>query len=165
MNQDTYVPGYEPQGYTPITPIQNAQAPWSLLGNTQANGFQLGDLGTIGQNLWSGAQQGFSSLNTNPQLDYLKKQLGQGFTDNYTNVPDANKFGNIMGGLQTIGGLYSGYKQLNMANKQFDMQKDMWNKSWDAAKKNTNESLEYRSLLRNNNNKAKSKEDMKKYSI
>ena len=168
MNKDFYIPGYEPQGYQApmsITPINNAMPKWNLFGDTLKDGFQFGDLSQIGKNMWGGAQQGFNSLSESPQLQYAKDQLGQGITDNHTNVPDANKFGNIMGGIQTAAGLWGGYKQLKLAGKQFEAQKDMWNKTWDASKKNMNENVEYRSQLRNNGNASRVDDDKKKYSV
>ena len=70
-----------------------------------------------------------------------------------------------MGGIQTAANLYGGYKQLKLANKQFEQQKDMWNKTWDASKKNINENLEYRSQLRHNGNASRVNDDKKKYLV
>lgn len=168
MNQDTYVPGYAPTVIddgmktfaipAPSLGVGTGVAPqsWNLFGDTLQDGFQFSDLGSWGKNLMGGVQQGLGAVGQN---------LGTQIENNHTNLPEANQFGNIMGGLQTLSGLYGGYKQLSMANKQFDAQKDMWNKSWDASKKNINEGLEYRSLLRNNNNSSKAQKDMDKYSV
>lgn len=173
MNNDFYIPGYEPNNSIPGMTTYGAPAPsltsnlpkWSLFGDTLKDGFQFGDLSQIGKNMWGGAQQGFNNLSQNPQLQYAKQQLGQGITDNHTNVPDVNKFGNIMGGIQTAANLYGGYKQLKLAGKQFAAQKDMWNKTWDASKKNINEGVENRAKLRHNNNEAMVKQDKDKYSV
>lgn len=87
------------------------------------------------------------------------------YSRNHGNVPDQQRFNNIWGAINTIGSVYGGVKQLRLANKQFKMQKDVWNKTWDATRKNTNEALEHRSKLRNNNDASKVSEDMKKYGI
>ena len=160
MNKDFYIPGYEPNNSIPGMTTYAAPAPsltsnmpkWSLFGDTL-------------KNIWGGAQQGFNALGQNPQLQYAKDQLGQGITDNHTNVPDVNKFGNIMGGIQTAANLYGGYKQLKLAGKQFEQQKDMWNKTWNASRKNINENVEYRSQLRNNGNVSRVNDDKEKYSV
>ena len=173
MNKDFYIPGYEPNNSIPGMTTYGAPAPsltsnmpkWSLFGDTLKDGFQFGDSSQIGKNIWGGVQQGFNALGQNPQLQYVKDQLSQGITNNHTNVPDVNKFGNIMGGIQTAANLYGGYKQLKLANKQFEQQKDMWNKTWDDSKKNINENLEYRSQLRHNGNASRVNDDKKKYLV
>lgn len=119
----------------------------------------------FGTNIWD---LGKSLLGNAYYSKPVQTGLAEGkefYKRNHAEVPDKQKFNNIWGAINTIGGIYSGVKQLRMANKQFKMQRDMWNKSWDATRKNTNEALEYRSSLRNNGDAAKVAEDMKKYGI
>lgn len=79
----------------------------------------------------------------------------------------AGKFGTIFSGLETLGGLYKGFKGMQMAKDQMAMQKDMWNKSWDANKKQFNESVASRAQGRHNgyNDQQKRDDYNKKYSI
>lgn len=79
----------------------------------------------------------------------------------------AGKFGTIFSGLETLGGLYKGFKGMQMAKDQMAMQKDMWNKSWDANKKQFNESVASRAQGRHNgyNDQQKRDEYKNKYSI
>ena len=68
--------------------------------------------------------------------------------ENHNNLSAQNQFGNLWGGLQALAGLYSGFKQTRLADKQFDMQRDAWNKSWDANKKQINEAVSTRAGLK-----------------
>lgn len=79
----------------------------------------------------------------------------------------AGKFGTVFSGLETLGGLYKGFKGMQMAKDQMAMQKDMWNKSWDANKKQFNESVASRAQGRHNgyNDQQKRDEYKNKYSI
>lgn len=103
------------------------------------------------------------------------KSFGQGidstlsnnefYQQNHGNLSAKNQFGNLWGGLQALTGLYSGIKQMRLADKQYDMQKDMWNKSWDANKKSVNESVDLRAANRFNENPEARKAHVAKYSI
>lgn len=127
---------------------------WSPTGaNYAAQPFSWG-------NLWDQAKVGLGGAANSMYNDF-----GQAVENNHTNLSDSNKFGNIMGGIQTAAGLYSGFKQLGLAQDQYKLQKDTWNKTWDASKKNINESIEYRSKLRNNGNAANTQKDIDKYSV
>jgi hypothetical protein len=111
-------------------------------------------------NMWNQAKSGISGA-----ANAFASDFGQSVQNNHTDLPDSNKFGNIMGGIQTAAGLYGGFKQLGLAQDQFDLQKDTWQKTWDASTKNINESVEYRSKLRNNGNAAATQADIDKYSV
>ena len=82
-------------------------------------------------------------------------------------LDNADKFGTIFSGLETLGGLYKGFKGMQMAKDQMAMQKDMWNKSWDANKKQFNESVASRAQGRfNGYNDQQKRDDYKnKHSI
>lgn len=82
-------------------------------------------------------------------------------------LDNAGKFGTIFSGLETLGGLYKGFKGMQMAKDQMSMQKDMWNKSWEANKKQFNESVASRAQGRHNgyNDQQKRDEYTKKYSV
>lgn len=103
------------------------------------------------------------------------KSFGQGiasdvsnnefYQQNHGNLSAKNQFGNIWGGLQALTGLYGAFKQSRMADKQFGMQKDMWNKSWDANRKSVNESVDLRAANRFNERPEERAAHVKKYSI
>lgn len=106
-----------------------------------------------------------SSLGNNIQAS-KPYQLGQEFVDNnHNNLSEKNQFGNIWGGLQALNGLYSSIKQMRMADKQFDMQNDIWNKSWDANRKSVNEAVDFRAASRFNERPEERKKHVEKYSI
>ena len=85
--------------------------------------------------------------------------------ENHNNLSAQNQFGNLWGGLQALAGLYSGFKQTRLADKQFGMQRDAWNKSWDANKKQINEAVSTRAGLKFGDNSEKRAEYTKKYSV
>ena len=103
------------------------------------------------------------------------KSFGQGivsdvsnnkmYQDMHGNLSAKNQFGNIWGGLQALTGLYGMFKQSRMADKQYGMQKDMWNKSWDANRKTVNESVDLRAANRFNERPEEKAAHVKKYSI
>lgn len=103
------------------------------------------------------------------------KSFGQGIASDVTNnefyqknhgdLSAKNQFGNIWGGLQALTGLYGAFKQSRMADKQYGMQKDMWNKSWDANRKSVNESVDLRAANRFNERPEERAAHVKKYSI
>ena len=103
------------------------------------------------------------------------KSFGQGigsnisnnefYQQNHGNLSAKNQFGNIWGGLQALTGLYGGFKQGRLADKQFNMQRDAWNKSWDANKKQINEAVSTRAGLKFGDNTDKRAEYTKKYSV
>ena len=103
------------------------------------------------------------------------KSFGQGigsdisnnefYQQNHGNLSAENQFGNLWGGLQALAGLYGGFKQSRLADKQFNMQKDVWNKSWDANKKQINEAVSTRAGLKFGDNTEKRAEYTKNYSV
>lgn len=105
------------------------------------------------------------------QAKSFGQSIGSDISNNETyqkmhgNLSAKNQFGNLWGGLQALTGLYSGIKQMRMADKQYNMQKDMWKKSWDANKKSVNESVDLRAANRFNEDPNKRKEHVAKYSI
>lgn len=103
------------------------------------------------------------------------KSFGQGiasdvsnnefYKQNHGDLSAKNQFGNIWGGLQALTGLYGAFKQSRMADKQYGMQKDIWNKSWDANRKSVNESVDLRAANRFNERPEERAAHVKKYSI
>lgn len=103
------------------------------------------------------------------------KSFGQGiasdisnnefYKQNHGDLSAKNQFGNIWGGLQSLSGLYGTFKQSRMADKQYNMQKDMWNKSWDANKKSVNEAVDLRAASRFNERPEERAAHVAKYSI
>ena len=85
--------------------------------------------------------------------------------ENHNNLSAQNQFGNLWGGLQALTGMYSGFKQARLADKQFGMQRDAWNKSWDANKKQINEAVSTRAGLKFGDNTEKRAEYTKQYSV
>ena len=89
----------------------------------------------------------------------------QTYQDMHGGLSAKGQFGNIWGGLQALTGLYGALKQSRMANKQYDLQNDMWKKSWDANKKSVNESVDLRAANRYNENPEARAAHVAKYSI
>lgn len=87
------------------------------------------------------------------------------YQKNHGDLSAQNQFGNLWGGLQALAGLYSGFKQTRLADKQFDMQRDAWNKSWDANKKQINEAVTTRAGLKFGDNPEKRAQYTKQYSV
>lgn len=122
--------------------------------------FRDGDVGLsdLGGMLGSKAKsfgQGIASDITNNEF----------YQQNHGNLSAQNQFGNLWGGLQALAGLYGGFKQGRLADKQFNMQKDAWNKSWDANKKQINEAVSTRAGLKFGDNTEKRAEYTKNYSV
>lgn len=119
----------------------------------------------FGSNLFNLTKSLLANAYYSKPVQYGLEEGKEFYKTNHEEVPGQNKFNNIWGAVNTLRGTYSGIKQLRMANKQFKLQRNAWNKSWDATRKNTNEALEYRSKMRHNNDTRKVAEDMKKYGI
>ena len=116
---------------------------WQGFKDIFGNGYQKGDMGkavTHGMNWGTG---------TGPENI---PGIGKAVTDYRTDMTAPNRFNTIFGGIQTLGNLWSGIKQTKMAEQQASMQRDIWNKSWNAQKSQINDASAYRSMLRNNGN-------------
>lgn len=87
------------------------------------------------------------------------------YQKNHGDLSAQNQFGNLWGGLQALAGLYSGFKQTRLADKQFNMQRDAWNKSWDANKKQINEAVSTRAGLKFGDDTEKRANYTKQYSV
>lgn len=68
--------------------------------------------------------------------DWLTGMLGDGKTPGWGNL--------ALGAAQAGLGAYLGMKQYGLAKKQFEFQKDAWNKEYEINKNLTNERLETR---------------------
>ena len=70
---------------------------------------------------------------------------GGGFKDWLLGTKDAPGMGNLLLGTAQAGlGAFLGMKQYGLAKKQFEFQKDAWNKEYEINKNLTNERLETR---------------------
>lgn len=108
----------------------------------------------------------FGSVASNSIQESPLYQSGKDiYQKNHGDLSAKNQFGNIWGGLQALTGLYGAFKQSRMADKQYGMQKDMWNKSWDANRKSVNESVDLRAANRFNERPEERAAHVKKYSI
>lgn len=133
---------------TPITPSWSTG--WDHIKNTASDafsdGFQLQDLNQIGSAVGDFGnltrQRVVDAINNNPAVDMAKEGWGQ--------LSGPEKFNTVWGGLQSLGNLYGTFKGLQMAKDQQRFQKDMWNKTWDANKKQFNEAVGARADSRYN---------------
>lgn len=73
-------------------------------------------------------------------------QQGQGFFGDMSGAQIANAG---FGALQSLVGMYQGFQSSKMAKKQFNLQREQWDKQWTAQTKMTNGRLEdkYRARL------------------
>ena len=130
---------------TQVNPGANAYnvGLWQGFKNIFGDGYQRGDFGkaaTHGMN-WG--------MSTAPESI---PGVGKAVSDYRTDMTAPNRFNTIFGGIQTLGNLWSGIKQTRMAEQQANMQRDMWNKTWNAQKNQINDASAYRAMLRNNGN-------------
>lgn len=144
------------QNYDPLLPPAYQKPNWNFIGDTLQDNFQLADIGAWGKNLMGATRQSLNNYGQGALSEYNK---------NFTDMPDANKYNTAFAGIQSLAGLYGGYKQMKMADKQYDMQKDMWNKSWDANRKSVNEAVGYRAANRFNGRPEEAANFKKEYSV
>ena len=116
---------------------------WQGFKNIFGDGYQKGD---FGKSVNHGMNWGMSSAPENIP------GVGKAVTDYRTDTTAPNRFNTIFGGVQTLGNLWSGIKQTRMAEQQANMQRDMWNKTWNTQKNQINDASAYRAMLRNNGN-------------
>ena len=116
---------------------------WDGFKNIFSDGIQKSDFGKAATH---GLKWGMSTSPENiPGAGSVVK-------DYRTDMTAPNRFNTIFGGIQTLGNLWSGIKQTKMAEQQANMQRDMWNKTWNAQKSQINDASAYRAMLRNNGN-------------
>lgn len=130
---------------TQVNPGANAYNTglWQGFKNIFGDGIQKGDFGKAASH---GMNWGMSTAPEN--VPGVGKVVG----DYRTDMTAPNRFNTIFGGIQTLGNLWSGIKQTRMAEQQANMQRDMWNKTWNAQKNQINDASAYRAMLRNNGN-------------
>ena len=116
---------------------------WQGFKNIFGDGYQKGDFGKAATH---GMNWGMSTAPEN--IPGVGKAIG----DYRTDMTASNRFNTIFGGIQTLGNLWSGIKQTRMAEQQANMQRDMWNKTWNAQKNQINDASAYRAMVRNNGN-------------
>ena len=149
----TVLPGYStvstpatfvsPTGVRPNTATNYNVGLWDGFKNIFSDGIQKGDFGKAANH---GMKWGMSSAPENIP------GVGKAVTDYRTDMTAPNRFNTIFGGIQTLGNLWSGIKQTRMAEQQANMQRDMWNKTWNTQKNQINGASAYRAMLRNNGN-------------
>ena len=97
----------------------------------------------------------------------MSNKLGAATDSTWGKLSGGEKLNTVWGGLQTLGNMYGSFKGFQLAKEQMNYQKDMWNKTWEANKKQFNESVSARADSRYNT--AADQEDRKahkdKYSI
>ena len=130
---------------TQVNPGANAYnvGLWQGFKNIFGDGYQRGDFGKATTH---GMNWGMSTAPENIP------GVGKAVSDYRTDMTAPNRFNTIFGGIQTLGNLWSGIKQTRMAEQQANMQRDMWNKTWNAQKNQINDASAYRAMLRNNGN-------------
>lgn len=129
---------------------------WQGLKNIFGDGYQRGDLGKAATHTMNwGTGNGPENI----------PGIGKAVTDYRTDMTAPNRFNTIFGGIQTLGNLWSGIKQTRMAEQQAAMQRDMWNKTWNAQKNQINDASAYRAMLRNNGNTAAAQKEYDKTKI
>lgn len=74
--------------------------------------------------------------------------MGAKTSASFGSMPFADKASAVLGGLNTLGSLYFGFKQLGLANKQFDFQKQAFETNLANQMKTYNTALEDRSRSR-----------------
>lgn len=136
------------------------------IGGILGDGYQSGDLGQIGS--------AFGQWGNDMKATWNDSAVGQK-VNNFTGEV-ANEWGDLSlgeqantlwGGLQTIGNMYSKFKTYQLGKEQMNLQKDMWNKTWDANKRQFNEAVSSRADGRYNtvDNRDKRQAHKDQYSI
>ncbi len=130
---------------TQVNPGANAYnvGLWQGLKNIFGDGIQKGD---FGKSVTHGMNWGMSTAPENTP------GVGKAVTDYRTDMTAPNRFNTIFGGIQTLSNSWSGIKQTRIAEQQANMQRDMWNKTWNAQKNQINDASAYRAMVRNNGN-------------
>lgn len=177
---DTYVSGYEPEGYVappPDNPV-NGLFGMGSTGWDTATGAEPGMMdmlrytgGQLKGILGDGYQKGewrdiggaLGELGSNTKGVLGNSQTAQ----DWGSLSTPERLNTVWGGLQSIGNLYSKYKTYQLGKDQMQMQKDMWNKTWDANKKQFNEAVSARADSRYNtvDNRDKRQTHKDQYSI
>ena len=140
VTNNTYV---SPTAVNPGTSSTYNTGLWQGFKNIFGDGYQKGDFGKAVNH---GMNWGMSSAPENIP------GAGRVISNYRTDMAAPNRFNTIFGGIQTLGNLWSGIKQTRMAEQQANMQRDMWNKTWNAQKNQINDASAYRAMLRNNGN-------------
>lgn len=87
------------------------------------------------------------SMNSLPSVNNMGKPS---FFDGMLGTPDKQGWGDLaLGAVKTGLGAFIGMKQYGLAKKQFEFQKNAWNKEYEINKNLTNERLETRQNRRN----------------
>lgn len=81
--------------------------------------------------------------------DYAKaKEFGSQMGDAWDGLTGKEKFATIGGAINGLAGMYYGHKQLQNAERVYNLQKDAFNKNWQAQTKMTNSQLQDRQARR-----------------
>lgn len=164
-DQDTYVPGYAPAGY--IEPDLRGWSAWDTASgleptmrdlnqihmndvrNVFSDGWQLDDIGSL-RDIFKNWRTDASDMATNTGVGKAVRGATDATSELWGELSGPEKFSTVWGGLQTLGNMYGTYKGFQMAKDQQRFQKDMWNKTWEANKKQFNEAVGARADSRYN---------------
>ena len=164
-DQDTYVPGYAPEGY--IEPDLRGWSAWDTASgleptlrdlnqihlndvrNVFSDGWQLDDIGAI-RNIFKEWGTNAFDMAKNTGAGKAVRGATDATSEVWGELSAPEKFNTVWGGLKSLGNMYGTYKGLQMAKDQQRFQKDMWNKTWEANKKQFNEAVGARADSRYN---------------
>lgn len=179
---DSYVSGYEPAGYT--DPNYGGWSSWDTasgaaptmkdfnqiymndMRNVFSDGIQSEDFGAM-RNIFSEWGSNAVDMAKNTGAGKAVRGATDASGEVWGELSAPEKFNTVWGGLQSLGKMYGTYKGFQMAKDQMGLQKDMWNKTWDANKKQFNEAVSTRADSRYNtvDNRDKRQSHKDQYSI
>lgn len=136
------------------------------IAGTLGDGYQKGDLGQIGGAFGQWGNDMKAVWNDSPVGQKVSNIAGD-VSNQWGDLSLGEQASTLWGGLESMGKLYSNYKSHQLGKEQMNLQKDMWNKTWDANKKQFNEAVSARADSRYNtvDNRDKRKAHKDKYAI
>lgn len=136
------------------------------IGGILGDGYQSGDLGQIGGALGQWGNDMKATWNDSAVGQKVGNLTGK-ISDQWGDLSLGEQASTLWGGLESMGKLYSNYKSYQLGKEQMNLQKDMWNKTWDANKKQFNEAVSARADSRYNtvDNRDKRKAHKDQYAI
>ena len=136
------------------------------IGTTLGDGLQRGDAGQIGGAIGQWGNDMKTIWNDSPLGQKVSNFTGE-VANEWGDLSLGEQANTIWGGLQSLGNMYSKYKAYQLGKDNMRMQKDMWNKTWDANKRQFNEAVSARADSRYNtvDNRDKRQTHKDQYSI
>ena len=117
--------------------------------NVFSDGWQLDDIGAM-RDIFKNWRTDASDMASNTGVGKAVRGATDATSELWGELSGPEKFSTVWGGLQTLGNMYGTYKGFQMAKDQQRFQKDMWNKTWEANKKQFNEAVGARADSRYN---------------